>query len=389
MALKRWRWLVGPVVAAALVAIVILPPGVPTRPVSLFGLGSWAVWYPDYFGADTGRSQFRADVQAARSEQRTRLLHATLADSIVAVARGPRAFHSRDGLVSVVYEAPLTPDSARFWLEAVTHELDLYPRGPTAGMPLVVALLSSPVRADPANRATFEWGVWELLDQTASTGTCVVTVNLLTRSWGRLAVGRDLDRRPVSHLLGACALYARFGAPGGGVARWMETAWRRYYYWGDPLTTQLQEARRRVLPNRTLGDLDWLWYSDVRWLVGGCLSGAESLCVRAAGLDPEPGSPFLYRLLPRSQIVAYLLATGTAQQFAAFWHSSERPAAAMAAAFGEPAARLSASAIRHWYTLPASARPWGNARDELAGLAWLVLALLVAVAAGRRWKVEP
>jgi hypothetical protein len=392
MALKRWRWVLGPVLAALLVAVVVLPPQVPARAHPLLGV----VWgYYDFvYQTGNGHGPYANDVQYARQTQQARLRHAILADSIVAVARGPRALISGDGLVTLAYETPLTADSARFWLNAVTRELALYPRGPTPGMRLVVALLSDPVRARPGNpEARYERGIQELLDQAVAAGACVVTVNLLPNNWRRLTIGHDLAGKPVSRLLGACALYARFGAPGAGVSRWAAPEFNNY--WRDPLTVQLREARRSVRRYEVPRDIDYWngspWFGAVRWVAVGCLRGAAALCLRASGLGPQLDSPFpFYRdvWLPRTQLVAHLLATGTPEQFAVFWHSPRPAADALASAYGEPAGRLAMSAFQHWYTAPAPGTPWGSARDSLVGLVWIGLALALAVVAGRRWTTE-
>ena len=389
MALKRWGWVGGPVLAALLVAVVVLPPQVPTGAHALLGV----VWgYGDFVNqAGNGHSQFVNDVTYARQGQRVRLSHAMLSDSIMMAARGPLALRSDDGLVTLIYEAPLVADSARLWLSAVTRELALYPGAPAQGMRLVVALLSDALRLRPGNGFEYS-GVRTLLDQAARTGTCVVTVNLLPRlSWGRSAVGHDLYGKPVSRVLGACALYARFGAPGSRVSRWV--AAELGYYWWNPLTPELQEARRSVRRYEIPHDVDWnnALYGEVRWLEVGCLRGGAALCLRSAGLGWEPDSPFRYfrnSAFPRNRLIAYLLATGTPEQFAAFWRSSQPVAEALEGAYGRPASMLAMAAFQHWYTAPPSDSSWGGERSALTGLGWIGFALAVAVVAGRRWTTE-
>ena len=389
MALKRWGWVGWPVLAALLVVLVALPPQVPTKAHPLLGV----MWGDGGFAyqAGNGHSQFVNDVTYARQGQRVRLGRATLSDSITMMARGPRALTSGDGSITLLFETPLTADSARVWLDAATRELALYPKGTTTGTRLVVALLSDPRRLRPGNGFEYS-GVRTLPDQAARTGTCVVTVNLLPRlSWGRSALGHDLDGKPVSRVLGACALYARFGAPGSRVSRWAAT--ELGYYWWDPLTPELQEARRSVRRYEIRHDVDWTnaWYGEVRWLDVGCLRGAAALCLRSAGLRWEPDSPFRYfrnSAFPRNRLIAYLLATGTPEQFAAFWHSSQPVADALASAYGEPAGRLAMAAFQHWYSAPPPDSSWGGERNALTGLVWIGLALALAVAAGRRWTTE-
>jgi hypothetical protein len=393
MALKRWRWVWGPVLAALLVAIAVLPPRVPTRGLStLFGVLSYGSYLYRYgYETQKPRSQFRDDVQNARSVQKWRLRRAILADSILTVARSPRALRSEDGQVTLVYEAPLTADSARVWLGAATRELALYPKVGTSGVALVVALLSTPARARPGNaELRYEWGVQALVDQAASAGACVVTVNLLRDNWGRPSFGHDLAGKPVTRVLGPCALYARFGLPGIEVSQWAAAGFGSS--WWNPLTAQLLDARRLVRRYQIPRDRDWgnPWFGEVRWVEVGCLRGAAALCLRAAGLGRHPESAYIYgaAALARGQVMAQLLATGTPEQFAAFWKSPRPAVEALASAYGQRPAKLAMAAFEHWYSAPAEDERWGNAGGLAAGLAWVVLALALAVVAGRRWTIE-
>jgi hypothetical protein len=390
VALTRWRWIGGPVVAALAVAIAILPPRVPSGDTVQFGFFSG----PGYVAgsAQAGRSQFVSDVLAARRIQAWRLRRARVADSIVSVARGPRALRSPGRQITVAYERPLTADSARFWLDAATRELALYPGGPRVRIPVVVALLSDTVRDRPERRADNMWGVQELVDQAASVGACVVTVNLIPRqSWLQPAVGHDAAGHAVGRVLGACALYARFGLPGPGVSRWVGSG---FEYSGRSPITMLQEARRHVFRlqlQHTFGPFELESYGGVRWAVVGCLTGVDTLCLRSAGLSRESGSQgpyWFYSTVGRVEVISYQLATGTPEAFGAFWRSPLPPAEALAAAYGRPAGGLVMTALRHWYWAPAPAARWGGARNVLAGLAWVGLALAASLAAGRHWKSE-
>ncbi len=388
MALRHWLRIGGPAVAAALVAIALLPPRVPTRATGTFG----AFFGPGYVAAPVpGRSQFVSDVRFAQRRQREQVRNALVADSIVRVARGPRALRSKDGLITVVYERPLGADSARSWLDAATRELALYPDGAGPHVPVVVALISDTVRERPGEGAAYLPGVREFVDLAATLGTCVVTVNLMPRfRWGAGLVAHDAAGRPVSRALGTCALLARFGLPGSGTAGLVAS--RPVSSWSDPLTLQLQEARRRVLKLpivRTPGDDAWPFERTLRWAGVGCLRGDADLCLRSAylgGLGPDDF--YSYRLLGPTGLMAVLLASGTPAQFERFWRSSQPPVTALAAAYGKPAGELVMAMMRHWYTAPPGPAPLGGGRNLLAGLVWLVLALAVSLAAGRRWRAE-
>ncbi len=385
MALRRWLRVGGPVVAAALVAIALLPPRVPTRETLRFGT---------FFGARyvapplPGRSQFVSDVLLAQRWQRGQVRSALVADSIVRAARGPRALRSQDGLVTVVFERPLSADSARSWLGAATRELALYPTGTATHVPVVVALVSDTTRERPGSYLP---GIREFVDQAASVGACVVTVNVMPRyRWGGGLVAHYAAGRPVSRVLGACALLTRFGPPGRGIAGWVAS--RPVVAWSDPLTVQLQEARRRVLKLplvRTLQDDAWSFEPALRWAGVGCLRGNADLCSRLASLGGlGPDDLYSYRALGPTGLMAHLLATGTPAQFETFWRSSQPPAAALSSAYGKPAGELVMATLQHLYTAPPRPAPWGGGRNLVAGLVWLVLALAVSLAAGRRWSAE-
>ncbi len=391
MALTRWRWIGGPVVAALAVAIAILPPRVPSGDTVRFGF----LFGPSYVAGPVqpGRSPFVTDVLTARRIQAYRLRRARVADSIVGVARGPRALHSPDGRITVVYERPLTADSARSWLDAATRELALYSGGGRPAMPVVVALLTDTVRDRLEHRADNLWGVQELVDQAASAGACVTTVNLVWgERWLRAPVGHDSDGHVVSRVLGACALYARFGLPGPGASRLVEYGLE--FSWQDPMTVQVLEARRHVLKlelERTVEGYALPWFGVVRWAAVGCLDGVDALCLRSAGLEWEPDSWEAYSsygAAGRVKLIGYLLATGTPAEFGAFWRSPLPPTEALTAAYGRPAGELVRAALEHWYTVPEPAAPLGSARNALAGLTWAGLALALSLAAGRRWQAR-
>ena len=389
MALRLRWWVLSPAAAALLAVVVLLPPREPAPDrvsfwYSFFGPGRV------YSSRSVGRSPFRADVQEAMRVQAQRLRHAALADSILTAARGPHALRSADGAVTIVYERPLTADSARFWLGAVARELDGYPAAPVAGMPLVVALLSDTAR--DAVRAG-NWTVEELLDQAERKHACVATVNLYSRAaWLRATsyVGHDRSGAPATRLLEACGLYARFGMPAAPVAGW---AWADASFWYRwlPFSRQLIDARRSVWRSETgrvsRGALEG-WTGNVQWSDAGCLRGTASLCLRASGLVARSAlPPVVYRsgILPPERFLAYLLATGTPAEFVSFWRSPQPPAEALARVYWSPAGDLALAAVRHWYRAPEPGGPRSEARVVLAAAGWAAFAVAVALAAGRRW----
>jgi len=394
MALKRRAWIWIPLVAALGVGIALLPPRTPsgTSPV----LGIWPTEELASGRAPAPRL-FPGDVDEARRTQQSRVRRAMLVDSILTAARGRHAMRLDGEGITLVYEPGLAADSARFWLHAVARELAVYPNAGSGGMPLVVALALDTAGAWQRDASGYNWrGVRQYLDEVPAAGACVVTVRPYTLQWLRMTVGHDATGQAVTRFLGMCAVYARFGAPGPGVARWAGEHLNYWYGW-DQLTSELRDARRplRLWPiehayrsgsSPTMG--------EVRWLELGCLRGATSACARGVGLTVGAESPFFYYseypggTLERGRIIAHLLATGTAAQFAAFWRSTKPPAQALASAYGAPAGDLALAAVRHWYAVPPAGGPRADARTTLVGAGWVVLALAVAIAAGQRRSTE-
>jgi hypothetical protein len=388
MALRRWSWLWGPAVAALVLAIGLLPPGIPSSRGLLAALG--------VVGEERGdqADAHRDAVQAAVSAQRRRLREQWLADSLVRAARGGSAVRSADGRVTVVYERPVTRDSARVWLSAASAEFAFYPKAATPGVPVVVALLSNPARNPPQEERYLSFPTLVLRRAVAHSGACVVVVNLFSRGGGyarsRL-LARDASGRARGQFLDTCALYGRFGVPGAAVAAWVDRG--DNWYWGglDQLVTRVQEAGRPVTRENIPLAMEYsrFWSGAVPWRQIGCLRGAANLCAQAVGLEPRPegfvaGSYFF----TRGQTIGHLLVRGTPAQFASFWRSPLPPAQALQAAYGEPAGKLAMAAFRHWSAVSVPGGPRAEPRLMLGGLLWAGAALALALFAGRRWQTE-
>jgi hypothetical protein len=391
VALKRWRWLWGPALAALGLAVLLLPPSLPSQEglLAAFGLVE-----PEWYG-EPGR-QFEYDVRAAIRRQKDLVRSGRLADSVVAAARGARALRSANGMVTVVYEPPLTADSARVWLRAAVSELSLYPATGGRGLSVIVALISNQVRlhgSDDANR--WYWSSEELIDVAPSRGACVVTINLLDPRYSRAAefMGHDASGGPSGRFVDLCALFARFGRP-GPAGEWVRATMRRYWYAGNLLARRLLEARRAIPRQRIESGENEprpLWAAGVSWLEIGCNHGVPVLCARVAGLaGPRQPRFYDYYAQPylRTHIVAYLLASGSPEQFASFWRSNLPPARSLEAAYGRPAGEIARSAFSHWHADAPPGGPRAGARLLLAGLFWAGTALALALVAGRRWKTE-
>ena len=391
MALKRWVWVWGPALAAVLAALLALPPGIPSETNLLVAIGAIGDW--TYGGS---RTPHREAVQGAVATLKRRLRDAQLVDSLARAARGPRALRSADGQVTVTYETPLTRDSARVWLEAAEGELALYPTANAGGVPVVVALASDPSRwRRKEYRDDWEWqGVRQLLSAIESHGVCAVTIDLHARYVAEGGIiGRNAEGTPVGRFLDLCALYARFGMP-GAAGRWAIETTSPWWYYRYPLSIAVQDARRPVRRGTVVHDEQGgsvPWSGAVQWVDIGCLHGSFELCARRAGFD-RTESRWFYpygRYFSRLQVLGYLLTQGTSAQFAAFWHSSQPAATALAAAYEKPAGQLVRSAFAHWYDIPEAGGPPMGGRALLAGLFWAGLALAVAVTAGRRRTVQP
>jgi hypothetical protein len=391
MALMRWRWILGPLLAAVAIVIAVLPPRAPSAegPVSsFFGWGGTEYAPPDPSGNA---------IRAAANTLRWRFRERTLADSIVRVARYSSALRSTDGAITVVSAPGIPRDSARVWLAAASSELALYPQAGVRGLPVIVAL----ARWLPASRAA--WREQRLLsDQTvlglhqvaASSGACVVVVNLARPPapwYVRGLIAHDASGRPLGRFLDACALYARYGAPGRGVSAWANGGPQWYWTEYDRLSRRMQDARRRLLPDTVAAEWTYstFWQGgEVQWGPMACLGGGEAVCARIAGLDPSVGGFWWYNRVSRGQLIAWLLANRKPSEFAAFWRSELPPAHALQEAYGEPAGRLVRSAFAHWSVAPDIGGPRAGARIVLAGFAWAAVALGLALAVGRRWSTE-
>lgn len=383
MALKRWRWVWAPVLAAGILAVLLLPGG----QLSQAGLMFWFLpqqleYYP--------RWSFRSDVQTALRVQRERLVLAQRADSIVAAARGPRALRAWGAAVTVVYETPILADTARLWLQAALAELARYPGGASSGGRMVVALYSNPARAHSRDYANTNWSTRRLLPDPLG-AACIVEVNLVPRE-SRQGMMRRPPQRPAGPFLGWCGLFQRFGSPGPAIARWIGLGRWRGNGSVDAGWSSLVADAGRPIPRREIYRPDlsesyqWAWYWGTPWVQLACLRGTRSLCERNAKISGSQDYWWFFEFRG-SELVAFLLAGGTPAQFAAFWRSPLGVADALRQAYGRTAGQLAYEAFSHWhYASPGG--PRAEPRLLLAGLFWAGAALALALVAGRRWKTE-
>ncbi|HTT67261.1 MAG TPA: hypothetical protein VMF70_04475 [Gemmatimonadales bacterium] len=386
-------WLWAPLVALLVISAALLPPREPSEGGGL----AVALGLAERATPATGERYAIRALQEAIARQKDELEYNRLGDSLRAAARGPRAVHSADGSLTVLFETPVGADSARVWLHAAAGELGLYPSIGAGGIPVIVALYSNPARRRGQGN-NYEWWTLRSREYAREQGDpCVVEVNLLSRrDFGyRQLIARDAAGAPIGRFLDECALYARFGVPGGAVRRWL--AGRPWWWWGrEPLAVRMQEAGRTIKPvtiQRAFDVTAQPWMASDPWREIGCLQGAAPLCSRLAGLSSlsSAGDERFYfygsQYYTHGELLAYLLKTGSPAAFAAFWRSPLPTGRALEQAYGEPAGELAREAFSHWFSASEAGGPSVGDRAVAGGLVWVAVALAIALVAGRRWKV--
>jgi hypothetical protein len=338
MALKRRIWIAGPVLGMLVAMVVVLPPrSFPVRDYS---------W-------NYGRVH-RDAVERALNRLRDQVEGTAAADSLARLAQGAGLLRSADGLITVLYERNLARDSAQRWLEWLSNELALVPgaAGAVAGVsvPIVVALHSDSTRW---TSATPGWGGWYLRRQIQGAGEqrrCVVELRL--QGWGGRpgpGDGRHIVRTdsgaPAADVLGWCALYARFGAPGSAVDRWSGISRRDQRSWYGNVwsaRTLIDAARDKGTPQRLPAFL---------FQLASCAGGNGPACTQALGLDrtssKEGWSGWWYgndlsglNSPTRDGFLTSLLATEPPGRFAALWSSNLPVSQALVTAYGRDAGEL-------------------------------------------------
>ena len=398
MALKRFLWVAIPVVAAAGLAVAVLPPRpLPDRPslvAELLGMN----WYGDwYYGGGARWTILERDAKLAATNLRERVEQAGRGDSLIALAKRDRAaLRTPDGLVTVLHDPTLPADTARRFLEAAARELALYPKGDVPGMPVIVALYTDSAR-HPDLRL-----VWPRRNAYVRDGArgsaCIVELIRTVRA-------QRYDPRSGGWLLNQCAVYARFGPSERGARGW---AWHAAnaldggYGWRHTLTDLLVQARRGGRPQVAswewqpswlpffLDTLRWYRPGPFGWRWSACLGGGDSSCLVAAGLLGGRTSRWFYwatNPFSPGSVVTSLLAAGDVERFAAFWRAGTSYGQALEQAYGKPAATVLRDAARRSWT-PAPHGPHVTTRVVSAALGWMVVALGLAIVAGRRRQVR-
>ncbi len=400
MALKSWHRAALTAAGMALALAVILPP----RPYPEPGEPLLGALYPVeywWWGRD-----YRNTLDVTVSDLQNRHRAAVMADSLFALTSGPRAVKSADGALTVLYEPPLSADSARVWLGMLERELALVPRGSGAGMPVVVALKSAPPKRNPRGAegeavardgaARMDpWIAMRFVSPRAERPGCFVALRL-GLSPGDIVrlgeiVGRDA-RTGVSRtaVLDWCLIYARFGVPGARVERWAGSRVdvRRWWTSGENLSWALEAARKGRQRDEQMSTLSPRELSDY-WadpLNSSCVRGSSVLCLKSVGLTADPtlrGYSYWIAKVRRSLLAALMLKDPA--RFEKFWRSAEPAAVALEKAYGRPAGEVVGEWKRTIFKPPALGP---RTPALLSSLGWAVLAIGLSLLTAHRRQVS-
>ena len=399
MALRRWHRAGVVAAAMALVAVVVLPP----RPMPEPSDKLWALFRNDlWYGYDRASHEYTLSGTLARL--RARHLVAVMAESLLALSAGPRAVRSADGALTVIYESPLTADSARVWLRLLQRELDLAPAGSGRGLPVIVALASRPRRPGlPGKQVYFggqistmnpqaDWWSLRFVLPSASRPACFVAYRLNRDMQGNRPdnpLRRDRSSGAArTTLLDWCLLYARFGVPGARVERWLSPRLEIARWWAsdDLYPSALETARHGVSSDLSEVPRDYLATVTSDPLARGCARGASVLCLKSVGLLRDPSAFSWLSRRARPALVATLMMRDP-RRFERFWRSDEAPEVAIERAYGQPAGDL----IAEWRRATLQRAVVGDHAPLLAILSsagWAALATGLALMLANRRQVS-
>lgn len=326
--LKRALTAAGLVCAAIVVAY--LPPPASTSP-------SGVMWIADR--APMARRHARALDTAERWAEMT-LGIIRNRDTVLSTMRG-----TRNGQISIdTTDAAGLPETAhvRAAIESVWAALPRHDPAVRVG----VAIARIPPAASQS-ALDFAATVWTLPPSATDGHTCLVLAALPARippaAWS-LEYGRG------SRLLGPCAFYAAFGAPGARIQQWLTHGGVRY-----ALSANWHQVNYEVDQTATLGTTPFEWYTGSFDFVA-CRTGQVRRCARMV-TDPAAALAFrlrvgavtlpgameswissrgLGRSTPGDRFLADLVVAFGPDRFARFWHSAAAPDSAFVQAFGTP-----------------------------------------------------
>ena len=405
MALKTWHHAGLLASAMTLAAIVMLPP----RPLPESGDFLYGMFRSD-IGYWEGPARYEYQFSRTLSDLQNRHRAAVMADSLIALTRGPRAVRSADGALTVLYERPLSADSARVWLGMFERELALVPRGTGSGIPIVVALRSAPpvsrivhasggqaVAHDGAARPV-PWVAMRFLSPRREHPTCFAALRLVPARARENFNPSELIQR--DHRTGVartaaldwCLLYARFGMPGGRVALWAghQVEVRRWWAPGDNLSWALETGRRGrtpddMVPTASPRELEAYWADPLN---SACVRGSRVPCLKSVGLIADPtlrGDGFWISRVRRSLLAALMLKD--ASRFEKFWRSNQSADVALEQAYGRPASDVIAEWKRSVFVVPATG-PRATAAAFFSSLGWAAGAMAIGLVLAKRRQVS-
>ncbi len=404
MALKKWHR-AGLVAGGMVLAVVVM---LPSRPLpepgdSLYGLfrsdiGPW------------GWARYDYTLSRTLDDLRNRHRAAVMADSLLALTRGPRAVRSANSALTVLYERPLSAESARVWLGMFERELALAPRGSGLGIPIVVALRSAPAtsrRADAPDEQVlahdgaarpFPWVAMRFLSPRGERPTCFAALRLVPARANESFSPSELIER--DHRTGIartaaldwCLIYARFGVPGARVDRWTghRVELRRWWAPGDNLSWALESARHGrtttdMIPTASPQELEAYWADPLN---SACVRGSRVPCLKSVGLITDPtlrSESFWMGRVRRSLLAALMLKDPV--RFEKFWRSNERADVALEQAYGRPASDLIAEWKRSVFSVPATG-PRAAAGAFLSSLGWAAGVMAIGLVLAMRRQVS-
>jgi hypothetical protein len=365
---------------AALVLVAALPPRpAPDKPTILTSLMGFR-YYGGWWGTGNRHRQ--------TVEWTTQVLarHVRAREHGVAVVRGDganrRSIASERESLRVVYDAGIPPRAAREWLASAERELALYPRS-GAGIPIVIELAAA--WPYPSNHWSEPHGMGRMVVE-GPRPTCLVTRFFSREVSQKNAYGVPVNLRGV--VLDRCALYARYGLPGGEVRNWLGLgdAWANIWY-RTGVSASLRRATWRTLPDT----VEWFradWWIGEALSAVQCLRGNDSTCEVVSAINPKPidsRSRYYVGDFPPEQVAAHLLTAQPTEMFVRFWRSDLPVADALASAYGAPAGALVRRAMSRQLVAPAKAHT--SVGRLLLAPAWILVALGLAWVGSRRKEV--
>jgi hypothetical protein len=355
----RTRWtLIGGAAAAALVAVATLPPRT-CEPGQLSLAASIMCG-----GRGPGRLHHRHDVEARRAHGRLALAlqQRLLADTLLVRSRGPRALRSASG-ITVIFDAPVTTDSARSMLERADREVAMLPPGGAGGQVILYlaadpfGALSQRLKTDWVSDLNYRVPSRFAMREPDGRTHCFTVLTLGGRGAGASRRGGALDW---------CALYARYGVPGDGVAEWAAGTFRWQWRWGVSFAEQAAAEGGGAF-RRT--DETFMWRA--------CANGSTAQCQALIGNGGNPSSWMDSE--QRRAFLAWLVRKEGGERFGRFWRAGGSIGDAIATGFG----RSERDVVRDWVVATVGEDPGPSARPRviLAGALWASLALSAAFVA--------